>query len=367
MNPLPRCSAPTLLDGLDTFVDSKNLSISQIYNEPDRYAPPDIESKVVVNLYLGEYVNWEFFDKLLCLEKFLYDKTGKVKKYHIFITPHPCSDFIKTEYTNQYTEIEEPLLYSYYSSHIGKLDIDLNAPKKCHFLSLNNRASPHRQSLYYFLEKFSMKDKFYFSYLGELHRTDFNSFKDISDACTSDGVPWYLKKLNLEELNLNIPIKINGDTFDRNDWSYGQPHYYTDSFCSVVMETYVAEQYAFLTEKTFKPIAFFQPFILDSNKGGLQLLKKLGFKTFSDFWDEDYDNLIGNQRLEAMFHLILEISNWSIEKINKVYTAMHPILQYNHEHFYNELPKMFDERKPKLFEEIKTIVKSKERLLECGI
>ena len=46
---------------------------------------------------------------------------------------------------------------------------------------------------------------------------------------------------------------------------------------------------------------------------------------------------------------------------------MHPILKYNHEHFYNELPKMFDERKPKLFEEIKTIVKSKERLLECGI
>jgi hypothetical protein len=232
--------------------------------------------------------------------------------------------------------------------------------KKLHFLSLNNRASVSRQSLYYFFEKFSLRDKSYFSYLGDVSRTMVKSLDDISNSV---GNPWYSNNLNLAEINKLIPVTIPGDTFNNNDWSRGQEKYYNDTFCSIVMETYVAEQFPYFSEKVFKPIAFYHPFILQGNKESLKYLQDMGFKTFGNYWDESYDALQDNKRLEAIFYLILEIANWSHEKINLMYNSMLPILEYNHNHFFNTLPKMFEDRKPKLFEEIKNIAQSKQGLL----
>jgi hypothetical protein len=353
------CSTPTLLDGLVEYIDSKNVDILQIYNGFYKFK----ENKIIIFCYVGEYFRYNQIDGLLCTEKFYYETSGHLKNYYIFVSPHEFPKNLLNEYADTCSMIFEPLLYSYYTDKIGKINYKKNVTRTTHFLSLNNRASTHRQSLYYFIEKFSLKDKIYYSYLGDCERTEFTSLNEISNRCVTDGVPWYLKNLDLLKLNLNIPIKLPYDTFSKNDWTYGQEHYYNDTFCSIVFETYVAEQFPFFTEKTFKPIAFFHPFILVCNSSGLGLLRQLGFKTFGDFWDESYDELTGNQRLEAIFHLILEIANWSQEKINLVYDKMLPILEHNHNHFYNTLPKLFEDRKIKLFNEIKNIVHSKQGLL----
>ena len=355
------CSAPTLLNGLDEFINSKKLEVLQIYSGNDIYRLK--ENRIVVFCYIGEYLRWMEIDNLLCTEKFYYDQNNKLKNYYILLTPHKHPEKLKNDYSDVCTIIECPLLYSYYANCIEKLQPSFSTNKKSHFLSLNNRATTRRQMLYYFFDKFSLRSKSYFSYIGEIKRTKFKSHDDISNICTENGNPWFLTKSKLKELNERIPITIDGDTFFENDWGYGQSCYYDDAFCSIVMETYTAEQYPFFTEKTFKPIAFFHPFILDCNPGGLALLREMGFKTFDDFWDEDYDNLRDNPRLEAIFHLILEISNWSQEKINAVYSKMMPILEHNHNHFYNVLPKMFEDKKYELFSKIKNIVKSKEELL----
>ena len=39
-----------------------------------------------------------------------------------------------------------------------------------------------------------------------------------------------------------------------------------------------------------KPIMNFHPFFVVGNPFTLKRLKELGFKTFSDVWDESYDN-----------------------------------------------------------------------------
>ena len=43
-----------------------------------------------------------------------------------------------------------------------------------------------------------------------------------------------------------------------------------------------------ITEKTYKPIAFMQPFILVAAAGSLRHVQDMGFKTFNEFWDESY-------------------------------------------------------------------------------
>jgi hypothetical protein len=165
--------------------------------------------------------------------------------------------------------------------------------------------------------------------------------------------------LNYAELNNQIPIKFSDDNFYLNDWSIGQIKYYSESFCSLVFETYDSQMFPFFTEKTWKPIAFGHPFILYSNPYSLAQLKELGFKTFSAFWDETYDELYGNQRLEAIFHLILEISNWSLDKVNLIYNKILPIIEYNKQHFFEKFPQKYAEAKPNILHKINQLIEEK--------
>ena len=298
---------------------------------------------------------------MLCASKLYHEKTGKLKNYYVFLSPHKYPESLKKEYGEYFTVFELPNLYSYYTDKFDNINIGTN--KHLHFLSLNNRASVNRQSLYYFFKKFSLLDRSYFSYHGDLERTKFATHKEISKTCVRGGTPWYLKHLDLDNLNQQIPLTISGDQFNKNDWSSGQDSYYTTTFCSVVTETYDTQPYPYFTEKTFKPIAFYHPFILLSSRHSLGALQDLGFQTFNNFWDEDYDQFEGNQRLEAIFHLLLEIGNWPIEKINTTYKKMLPILEHNHQHFFNTLPKHFNTIKFDLYKEIKNIVDKKQGLL----
>lgn len=62
-----------------------------------------------------------------------------------------------------------------------------------------------------------------------------------------------------------------------------------DSFLHVVNETRFESPMKYISEKTFKPIISKRPFIILGPPGSLQVLKKWGFKTFDQFFDESYD------------------------------------------------------------------------------
>ena len=68
--------------------------------------------------------------------------------------------------------------------------------------------------------------------------------------------------------------------------------YYEKTYFELVTETLGAingDDSFFITDKTLKPIAAGHPFILLSTKHALKNLRELGFKTFSEFIDESYD------------------------------------------------------------------------------
>ena len=62
----------------------------------------------------------------------------------------------------------------------------------------------------------------------------------------------------------------------------------------LVTETVAGDDHhghVFLTEKTFKPILLKMGFVIAGRMGVLKKLRDLGFKTFSDYWDESYDTI----------------------------------------------------------------------------
>lgn len=79
------------------------------------------------------------------------------------------------------------------------------------------------------------------------------------------------------------------------------------SWFSVISETHFRDGQGtvFISEKTFKAIACCHPFIILGAKGSLSELKKLGYYTYSDFFNEDYDNLDNEDRLEAIQYEIM--------------------------------------------------------------
>jgi hypothetical protein len=138
---------------------------------------------------------------------------------------------------------------------------------------------------------------------------------------------------NIDALATKLPLTIDQQDFDVNWADDFFKETYLRTWVSVVTETFFSEynnQSMFFSEKIFKPIRAHHPFILAAAPGSLTALKNLGFKTFDNWWDESYDNIVDPvDRLEAICDLIEELSTWSKERWLKVYSEIQPNLIEN--------------------------------------
>ena len=108
---------------------------------------------------------------------------------------------------------------------------------------------------------------------------------------------------------------------------------YQDTWVSLITESsYFDYEYSvFISEKTFKPIACMQPFIIVGGKHTLKYLRQLGYQTFDGFIDESYDDCDDEDRFSAIIK--------SLEKIKQIkdkiswLVSMREILEHNHKLF----------------------------------
>jgi hypothetical protein len=108
-----------------------------------------------------------------------------------------------------------------------------------------------------------------------------------------------------------------------------------DCFCSLITESKFHSDMPNFSEKTLRAIISGRPFVLLAPVGTLQLLKDLGFKTFSRFWDESYDlETDSTKRFEKVMFIIKEI----LEKEHLDIEPMMPILEHNQKHL-GSIPK----------------------------
>lgn len=87
--------------------------------------------------------------------------------------------------------------------------------------------------------------------------------------------------------NIFLPndIDIDAGIFQR----YFNPEWYDNTYYSIVSETLIDTGSILVSEKTFKPIAFRHPFMIAGQQNILSYIKKLGFETFENLFDESYD------------------------------------------------------------------------------
>lgn len=105
--------------------------------------------------------------------------------------------------------------------------------------------------------------------------------------------------------------------------------YYSNIFLDIVMETSVTGNAFFVTEKLWRCIVARRPFAVVSNRDYLQNLRNLGFKTFHDYWSEDYDGLSNQDRIGALQIELNKIAQWSPTELQFKLNHMQDILDHN--------------------------------------
>lgn len=112
--------------------------------------------------------------------------------------------------------------------------------------------------------------------------------------------------------------------------------WYNTTAMSLVMETAAdsnGNTVPFITEKTFKPMAFFHPFVVCGDWQTLDYLHTLGFETFDNLFDETYDSIKPWQqrcRFAVEQCLTFDSETNSYDYLTK------QKLQHNHQHFFDQ-------------------------------
>lgn len=142
---------------------------------------------------------------------------------------------------------------------------------------------------------------------------------------------------------------IDNDIFDGGvrPWrAHFHPGWYDSTAFSVVAESYMrTNDWAVnpeegvnykteVSEKVFKPIIFYHPFIVYGSADTLTYLHSQGFETFPELFNESYDSIINDQqRFDAVTTVVLN----AIERYHRGELMVDQAKLYrNHNHFFNK-------------------------------
>ena len=160
------------------------------------------------------------------------------------------------------------------------------------------------------------------------------------------------RRLNLQApISLDIKIhkalhmdELRGDKWPKYTLNYDNANpsfqnfinfplrkYYSRCFVDVISETRYAQQTANISEKFLQAVMFRTPFIMVAPPHTLEYIRELGYKTFSDFWDESYDTETDHaSRLHRLYTVFESLDGRTTEDLRLMYSDMSEIIAHNH-------------------------------------
>ena len=161
--------------------------------------------------------------------------------------------------------------------------------------------------------------QFRYDILKGLDHKDLLSYGKNSMKQYEGGDPTFDKKL---------PIVYDGTIDKWFEKDYNETDVFKDIFLWLVAETFVPNDYPNFSEKTARGILYERPFVIFGHPGTLKYLHELGFKTFSDFWDESYDSEPSqNKRISMIVDIVNDICKHP--NLNQLYKDMQSVIQHN--------------------------------------
>jgi hypothetical protein len=208
---------------------------------------------------------------------------------------------------------------------IGSYTVNIK-PKK--FVCFNKIQRLHRVMLLSKMYENNLVDKGFYSFQGS--SDDWLSFyTSRHDMRQNPDIEKMIQTLIAHKDEFPLVLNITKDRNNPIDLTIEDIKYHADSYFSIVTETYFYHDYKkyhgmcwayyedtlFISEKTYKAIAFKHPFIVLGFNGTLSYLRKIGYKTFHPYIDESYDEVHDDElRFKMVTDEIIRLCNQSDEE-----------------------------------------------------
>jgi hypothetical protein len=265
-------------------------------------------------IYLGAKNTGIKFDNIIVIlnDYNLEKKLIRFKEvYNIDTFPHTIN------YSFYLTASSKHFYLKHKTSDLISKHYKLNKPYK--FLCLNRRLDLHRVVL--------LSEIFY-----DIENESLISFD--KNLITNEIPNLFQQKPNIEIKFNNLPDKVVADRIDienTNGYEHENEKLFLDSYISIVTETSFYIDNDFISEKIWKPLYQFHPFIVVGRPHLLKYLREIGFKTFDWIIDESYDEVEDNDlRMEMIINEIKKLNNLSLLEIEELIHENFSKLEHNH-------------------------------------
>jgi hypothetical protein len=211
-----------------------------------------------------------------------------------------------------------------------------NVLREHKFLFKIRRPRMHRMALLFYMASENLLQEGDWSCLSptQYRQDEINHVRSYYNLNFTDSV--------IESLYEKIPHHLKTETSSTfnsiSAWNDTHTKPYTNTYFYICSETFaqVDGEYKSITEKVFKPMVNYLPFVFAAYPGALKLLQELGFKTFHPFIDETYDSEPDEKkRINMLAKEIKKICSMSLEELHNWYWNMESILQHNRIHATN--------------------------------
>lgn len=140
---------------------------------------------------------------------------------------------------------------------------------------------------------------------------------------------WDPNAINL--VNSFNETTFNSEEYIKGQWQTNNPlsYLYKDLLIDIVSEPTCQGTAFYPTEKIVRAMLCGRPFIAMCSKNYLIYLRQMGFKTFHDFWEEDYDGYDSKEKYVRILKLIDCLATIPKDDLVSMYNSMQDILTHN--------------------------------------
>ena len=200
------------------------------------------------------------------------------------------------------------------------------------FLQFNRRYRDQRLMFLMNLYKRDLLKDFYISFSDTQPEGNDTFHRSATELNHRHDIGLTIKQI--DELSSKLPLVLDTTDFSKfpMESSFSDTaQFYSDSLIHVIAETNFYTNIIHITEKTMKPIMYKQPFIFVGPAHSIRCLKSMGFKTFSDLWDESYDDEEDhNKRMNMVLDLLERLNNLSDKEKLIISVQCLPIVKHNY-------------------------------------
>ena len=314
------------INTLESFLKIDDTTINFIKNNEVKLLAVSLADPTISEKYISVV---EKLNKTLGNEKYItFDSNMNLSNFTIEYFLEEATWDKKTFFENEINEL------NYQSEEIKISELDNFRNKK--FISFNRNVDKHhRVALLHEWLNNDYSDS-YFSFINNVEYVN-----EIIGIGPLKNINFYNSKLPIE-----IDTQDTTNKYHFRTTNTFKKDLFLDSSINIVTETSCYFNELFISEKILKPILNYQPFIVLGPTYYLKQLKSYGFKTFSDFWDESYDEIENPyKRIPMVINLIKQLNKKSITEINELYQKTKDICIYNRQLFdsmeLDSFPKIF--------------------------